>query len=232
MDFEVYCDENHPELFTSQNPSADYLMIGSLWLPAEMRDEIKQRIWGLRKQFGIWGEIKWSKVSKRALPFYKALVDLFESYGHQLRFRCIAINHKEFDGNFHQNDNELGFYKFYYQVLHHWILDHNSYRIFCDSKVNQDLTRLPTLRRCLDNANLSSIVEHVQALPSKQVVLIQLSDLLLGMASARMNNTLKQGSAKESLVLYLEERLGRVIQPTYQAEQKFNLFRIRLQGGW
>lgn len=39
MDFEVYCDENHPELFTSQNPSADYLMIGSLWLPlkCEMR---------------------------------------------------------------------------------------------------------------------------------------------------------------------------------------------------
>lgn len=232
MDFEIYCDENHPELFTSKNPTAAYLMIGSLWLPSELREEIKENVWKLRKEQGIWGEIKWSKVSRQALPFYKTLIDLFESYGHQVRFRCIAINRNEFDGNWHQNDNELGFYKFYYQVLHHWILDNNRYRIYCDLKVNRDLTRLPTLKRCLDYANLTAQITNVQALPSKQVVLIQLSDLLLGMASARMNNTLRQGSAKEALVQHLEQKLGRRIQPTSQAEQKFNVFRIRLQGGW
>jgi|GEM_PF-1581744 len=58
MEFEVYCDENHPELFTSQKPTANYLMIGSLWLPAELRDEIKARIWSLRKEHKVWGEIK------------------------------------------------------------------------------------------------------------------------------------------------------------------------------
>ncbi len=44
MKFEVYCDEALPDLFTSQRPRARYLMIGSLWLPAEMRDEAKARI--------------------------------------------------------------------------------------------------------------------------------------------------------------------------------------------
>jgi len=232
MDFEVYCDENHPELFSSQKPQVDYLMIGSLWLPATLRDELKERIWSLRKQHQIWGEIKWRKVSKNALPFYKALIDLYHSYGEQLRFRCIAVDHQQFDGQWCAEDNEMGFYKFYYQVLHHWILDFNQYRIFCDTKTNRDLSRLSVLKDCLRNANLNSTIADVQALPSKEVVLIQLSDLLLGMASARMNNTLHSGSAKQELVEHLEKRMKATIKPTWRSENKFNVFRINLRGGW
>lgn len=232
MDFEVYCDENHPELFTSEKPNAQYLMIGSLWLEKELRSEIKQRIWKLREEHQVWGEIKWRKVSRSSINFYKALIDLFESYGDQLRFRCIAVNHEQFQHDWSQGDSELGFYKFYYQVLHHWILDFNEYRIFCDTKTNRDLTRLQVLERCLNNANRTSIIHSVQALPSKQVVLIQLSDLLLGSASARLNNTLKIGSAKSDLVQHLEQRLGRRIAHNNKSEQKFNVFRINLKGGW
>jgi len=232
VDFEVYCDENHPELFTSQKPKADYLMIGSLWLPAELRDDIKAKIWLLRKQHGIWGEIKWRKVSRGGLDFYKAVTDLFESYGEQLRFRCIAVDRKQFDGNWCQGDNELGFYKFYYQVLHHWIFDFNRYTVFCDVKTNRDLQRLHVLKDCLNKANITADVTCIQALPSQQVVLIQLTDLLLGMASARLNKTLQQGSAKEQLVEHMEQKLNRAIASTPRAENKFNVFKINLQGGW
>ncbi len=232
MKFEVYCDENHPELFTSQKPTAHYLMIGSLWLPAELRDEIKARIWSLRNEHQVWGEIKWRKVGAGSLPFYKSLIDLFESHGEQLRFRCIAVDHSQFDRNWCQGDDELGFYKFYYQVLHHWILDFNQYRIFCDIKTNRDLTRLKVLKDCLNNANITSCVENIQALPSREVVLVQMSDLLLGMASARLNKTLTQGSAKEALVHYLEQKLNRQLGPTYRSEHKFNVFKINLSGGW
>lgn len=232
MDFEVYCDESHPELFASQKPTAQFLMIGSLWLPASLREEIKERIWQLREKHNAWGEIKWRKISYAKLEFYKEIIDLYEGYGEQLRFRCIAIDHKNFNDRLHKQDNELGFYKFYYQVLHHWILDFNSYRVFCDVKTNRDLKRLETLKACLRNANLNSQIQDVQALPSKQVVLIQLADLLLGMASARMNHTLRQGSAKEALVLYLEQKLNRRLAATYRSEHKFNIFKINLQGGW
>ncbi len=232
MDFEVYCDENHPELFTSEKPNARYLMIGSLWLPADLRVKIKKSIWELREKHNVWGEIKWCKVNKNKLSFYKELIDLFESHGEQLRFRCIAVDHGDFDKKWHQNDNELGFYKFYYQVLHHWILDFNSYRFFCDVKTNRDLRRLDSLKKCLSNANLSALIQDVQALPSKQVALIQLTDLLLGMASARMNSSLRPGSAKETLVLHLEQKINRPICATYRSENKFNVFRINLQGGW
>jgi hypothetical protein len=233
MKFEVYCDESRPDLFTSQKRNARYLMIGSLWLPAGLRNEVKDKIKGLRQRHNTWGEIKWTKVSPSRLPFYLDLIDLFEAYGMDMRFRCIAVDSNQVDMNWHENDSELGFYKFYYQLLHHWILDFNEYRIFCDTKTNRDLTRLKVLHRCLNRANLSSRVSSIQALPSRQVVLIQLSDLLLGAASSRLNQTLQSGSPKEAVVQRLESHLGVTqLHATHRDEEKFNIFQIRLQGGW
>lgn len=129
-------------------------------------------------------------------------------------------------------DGELGFYKFYYQLLHHWILDFNAYRIFCDIKTNRDPKRLPVLERCLARANLSSSIDDIQSLPSHEVVLIQLCDLLLGAASSRINGTLNDGTAKAAVVQRLELALGRPLIPTRKLEEKFNIFKVRLQGGW
>ncbi|MFD1244270.1 DUF3800 domain-containing protein [Paralysiella testudinis] len=232
MKFEVYCDENYPDLFNSAKPHADFMMIGSLWLPESLRSDIKQRILELRQKHNIWGEIKWRKVDKRALPFYMALLDLFMGYKDSVRFRCIAVSRHQFKSDWHNGDNELGFYKFYYQLLHHWILDFNEYRIFCDVKQNRDLKRLDVLKQCLANSNISANIRQIQSLPSSEVVLIQLCDLLLGMASARMNRTLRPQSAKEELVLSLEGWLNKEIGMTHRDEKKFNVFRINLQGGW
>ncbi len=233
MQFEVYCDEVMPDLFTSTKRRGRYLMIGSLWLRAELRDEIKRKIRALREMHDTWGEIKWTKVSPSRLTFYLDLVDLFESYGLDLRFRCIAVDSEQVDMRWHEYDEELGFYKFYYQMLHHWILDFNEYRIFCDTKTNRDPQRLATLRRCLSAANLSSRISSIQALPSRQVVLIQLCDLLLGAASSRINATLRPGGAKEVVVKRLESHLGvDQLHPTYRDAEKFNIFQIRLRGGW
>lgn len=232
MKFEVYCDEAHPEMFTSSNPRGQYLMIGSLWLLADLKGKIKQEILELRQRHQTWGEIKWSKVSPNRQAFYLDLVDLFFSYGNNLRFRCIAVDRQQVDLALHENDGELGFYKFYYQLLHHWIFDFNEYRIFCDAKSNRDPKRLPVLQRCLTRANLSSEIQSIQSLPSREVVLIQLCDLLLGAVSSRLNGTLQHGAAKTAVIRRLESVLGRPLAPTYKGEEKFNIFQIRLQGGW
>lgn len=232
MNFEIYCDEAHPDVLTSKQPRARYLMIGSLWLPEDLRAEIKGRIAVLRKRHNTLGEIKWSKVSPNRVNFYVELIDLFIGYGDSLRFRCIAVDHTQLNMALHDHDGELGFYKFYYQLLHHWILDWNQYRIFCDIKSNRDPKRLPVLAECLDRANLSSDIRSVQSLPSNEVVLIQLCDLLLGAASSRINGTLNEGTAKETIVNRLETALGHRLAPTYKNEEKFNIFKIRLQGGW
>ncbi len=136
MKFEVYCDEANPDVLTSANPRARHLMIGSLWLSEELRNEIKSRVGALRERHAAWGEIKWSKVSPNRRDFYVELIDLFFAYGDNLRFRCIAVDRAQLNLALHDNDGELGFYKFCYQLLHHWILDFNAHRIFCDAKAD------------------------------------------------------------------------------------------------
>jgi hypothetical protein len=64
------------------------------------------------------------------------------------------------------------------------------------------------------------------------VVLIQLCDLLLGAASSRIKDALRDGSAKAAVVQRLESALSRPLAPTHKGEEKFNIFKIRLQGGW
>lgn len=233
MKFEVYCDESLPDLFTSQKPRANYLMIGALWLPAELRDDAKAKVTRLRELHNVHGEMKWRKISPSRLAFYAEVIDLFFAYGSDMRFRCIAVDHTKTNlDHFHNGDGELGFYKFYYQLLHHWILDFNEYTFFCDLKSNRSPTRLAELRKVLRNANLSAEILDVQPLPSSQLVLMQLTDILLGAASSRLNSEAPSSPAKLAIVEQIEARLGRKIAPTWKSEEKFNVFKINLQGGW
>jgi hypothetical protein len=233
MKFDVYCDEARPDLFCSKKPPVDYLVIGSLWSHREDRAGLKTAIHELRNRHKVGGEFKWQKVSPSRVAFYQDLIALFFSEGDRLRFRCIAVNRTKVDlVKYHNSDQELGFYKFYYQLLHHWIEDFNQYEVFCDYKRNRDMRRLQVLHRCLCAANLSADIACVQAVRSEEVVLIQLVDVLTGAASAKLNGTLNTPSAKTDLVTALESKLGRSIQPTAKTAQKFNLFEIDLGGGW
>jgi hypothetical protein len=56
----------------------------------------------------------------------------------------------------------------------------------------------------------------------------------VGAASSRINGTLRAGSAKEQIVQRLETRLDLrgELAATGAAEKKFNIFKIRLGGGW
>ena len=235
MKFEVYCDESRPDLFTSRNRSSEnFLLIGSLWLPAIHRAAIKEKITILKNRYKIGGQIKWQKISRSRLDFYFELINLFMSFGKDLRFRCIAVNPGEVDFSlYHNDDKELGFYKYYYQLIHHWILDFNEYRFFCDLKTNRNPKRLEDLRRCLKHSNLSSNIVSVQSIPSNESALIQLVDFLLGAAGARLNGVIRSNSTKEKVLLHLEARLGEDrLKPTRKGEEKFNIFKIKLQGGW
>jgi hypothetical protein len=233
MKIDVYCDEAYPDLFSSNHPHVRYLIIGSLWLKSEDRDRFKADIHDLRDKYKIGGEFKWTKVSPSKTEFYRALLTWFHAQGEDLRFRCIAIDHQQVNLiQFHQSDQELGFYKFYYQMLHHWIHPFNEYRIFCDFKRNRLRNRLHTLKACLTHANLAAAIDIVQSVRSRESVLIQLADVLVGLASARLNDRLVAGSAKDGSVSHIEGLLGRRITSTAFCEKKFNVFKINLNGGW
>lgn len=235
MKFEIYCDESRPDLFTTKAHQKDrYLLIGGIWLLADKRIEIKQKIKELKNKHKIGGQMKWQKISKSRQRFYFELIDLFISFGLDVRFRCIVVEADKVNFNlYHNDDAELGFYKFYYELIHHWILDFNEYQIFCDTKTNRRPDRLTILTRCLERSNLSSKVHLIQAIPSRESVLIQFADFLIGAAGSELNNSLKPLSAKSKVLDYLRKKLGRVkLSPTSKNEEKFNIFEIKLRGGW
>jgi hypothetical protein len=132
---------------------------------------------------------------------------------------------------FNNEDAELGFYKFYYQLLHHWILDFNQYDIFVDLKINRNKGRLNELKKVLDLSNLTSNVRQVQGLPSEQSLGIQLADILTGIVSSKFNNEAR-GKSKLELIAHVESYLEKPIASTLKWEEKFNVFKINLKGGW
>ncbi len=233
MKIDVYCDEAYPDLFSSTKPQAKFMILGSLWLQTDSREGYKQAIHDLRDRYLIGGEFKWRKVTPSKIDFYKSLISWFYDQKDNLRFRCIAIDYSQVDlMKFHDNDQELGFYKFYYQMIHHWIHDFNEYAMFCDFKSNRRRDRLNVLQKCLAHSNLSATIKIVQAVRSKESVLIQLTDLLIGIVSARLNQGTNTSPAKLELLKHLETLLGRKFSSTSLNEKKFNVFKINLNGGW
>lgn len=233
MKFDVYCDECYPDVLGSGAPPVPYMVIGSLWFPSDYRAQYKEQIHELRDQHRIGPEFKWNKVSPSKALFYIDLVKWFFSQGDDLRFRCILVDHQQVNlGLYHDGDQELGFYKFYYQLLHHWINECNEYAIFCDFKSNRRRDRLHALRGCLRNANLFADVIGVQPVRSYESVLIQMVDVLSGAVAAKLNRRLRTGASKWHVVEEIERYIGHPIQATARSEQKFNVFKINLHGGW
>ncbi|MFN6077559.1 MAG: DUF3800 domain-containing protein [Fluviicola sp.] len=230
MKFEVYCDESSPEVLWDKKANK-FLVLGSIWIPSDYRKEFKDSIKQIKTKYNYRNEIKWNKVSPSNLAFYLELIDYFFSTDNT-RFRAIMIEAEKVNMvKFHNDDSELSFYKFYYQLLHHWILDFNDYSIFIDHKVNKDFTRIHKLKDVLSNANLFSSIENVQALPSNELVGIQMADLLMGALNGKVNGK-TSSEAKHAVIKKIEEFLGKEIAPTPKAEINFNVFKINLEGGW
>ena len=230
MDFEVYCDESNPEILADRSAN-DFLLIGGVWIPKTYRDSLKEDIKAVKSKHNYRNEIKWNKVAPSSVDFYSDLLRYFFST-ENIRFRVLLVKSDEIDRvKFHNGDGELSFYKFYYQLLQHWILSYNSYSVFLDHKINKNTKRVSKLKEVLINANLTSEIASVQALPSEQSLGIQLADFLTGIVNAGFNKKVSSTS-KRRILKELELLLGHKIMSTPKAENKFNIFRINFNGGW
>lgn len=232
MKYEVYCDESRQEYFSRPIYEIEnkFVMIGGIWIKAEERELIKSHIKDIRAKHNLFGEFKWNRVSPSKINFYKDIIQLF--FHQEIRFRCLVLPAEKLDRvEYHGDDAELMFYKFYYLMLHHWIYDSNSYSIFVDQKTNAQSNRINELRRILRNANLFATVEDVQALPSNEVDLLQLADILIGAVGHHFNAD-GNSEAKKSIIELIEFNIGHKIQPTSKNVNKFNIFKWRPERKW
>lgn len=221
----VYCDESLSEAFVNPRQGTAHLAIGSIWTDRVSVPVHRRRIGELRAMHQVHGEMKWRKISPAGVEFYRDLIRLFFAAGQELRFRAIVVPTATLDLRYHRNDPELGFYKFYYQMLVHRMVRNNDYRIFCDERPDREKCRLRDLQRCLEAKTHASV--EVQALPSSEVVLMQLCDVLLGAVSAKFNQSTVASPAKRAVIEEIESSLGRPIARTLPSAWKFNIFQIQ-----
>ncbi|WP_049626348.1 DUF3800 domain-containing protein [Geobacillus stearothermophilus] len=102
-------------------------------------------------------------------------------------------------------------------------------KMFCHGfrKKNKQSDRLHTLEKVLNNATFSYI-KDVQAIESKQSLLIQLADVLIGAVGYKFNGY-NSSDAKLKLIERIEEHIGHTIQKTFKSARKFNVFEIDLK---
>ena len=90
---------------------------------------------------------------------------------------------------------------------------------------------LPKLTEVLQHTNRFAQVWPVQALPSHEVDLLQLVDVLIGAVGYRFHNT-GTSQSKWAVVSAVEACLQHAIRPTNRYEEKFNIFYWQPGGGW
>ncbi|MBU3114036.1 DUF3800 domain-containing protein [Clostridium lacusfryxellense] len=233
MEIEIYCDESRQDLFCNKeqiNDTNRYICIGGIWIYKSIRKELKDKIKELMTKHSVYGEIKWNNVSNNKYSFYEELIDLFFSYNNEVRFRCVVVDAAKVDMElFNDNDHELGFYKFYYQLIYHWTSTNNSYSIYTDYKVNKMSNRILELRDIVNRVNRTSLVKLIQAIDSKESLLLQLEDVIMGAVGYKYNLGQKgQSPSKLGIVKRIEEYLGCEVGNTSRNESKFNVFNINL----
>ncbi len=227
MDFIVYCDESSH----TNSEARRYMVLGSLWLPRTGKPIVQARLNNLmRERFGE-SEAKWSKVSDSFVQPYVEVVRVFLEE-QQVRFRAIIVDRQRVDIDvYHKGDQELGFYKFYYQLLIHWLSPEHSYDILLDHKVNSIDNRLTTLRNVLNNKlGTTGTVRLLEPINSRQSRLSQLCDVLTGAVAASANDAIRRDSGKRQITDILASAMGwnSLNTATARSFQKFNLFRIDL----
>ncbi len=228
---DIYCDESRQENLTSKTKEAGSItLIGGLWIREEDRARLKAEIKRIRVKHNAYNELKWTAISPSNQELYIDLVRLF--FRENFRFRCIVLPADRLEvGIYHEDDNELMFYKFYYLLLHYWIKPLNEYRIFADQKTNRVRRRLISLRDFLRQQNPGASIRFVQALPSKEVDFIQLADVLIGATGSALSQT-THSEAKLAIVAEIEKRISRKVSATPPNESKYNVFCFEAEQSW
>ena len=189
MTYHIYCDE------TSLN--SRFLGFGGVIIPLKKIHFLEEDIVALRKKYGMNSELKWTKCNSQKSNFYTEFIELFFKYRfvrfHSVFFERSEIDHKTFS----EGDREIGFYKFYYQLLLH------TFSGYCNSNESKIIIRpdkrttkykLEDLRRILNNgfkkktSQEFSPFKSIEPIDSKSSNIVQLNDVLLGGLAYQVND--------------------------------------------
>lgn len=221
--YNIYCDESSVE-----NPDLPYFSIGALFLPRTKKHQIVKKLQTLKEKHAFHQELKWNKVHARYGKFYTDIIDYFLSE-QELNYRIILIEKKYIKlDHYHNNDPELMFYKFYYQLLRNRMKNNSNYYISLDIKTRKNQVHIDRLlnflRKDISTHNTGTNIKNLQEYNSKYNLLLQLADFMTGLITSA--NNASYFAYKKNIIEYMENSLGSDLTTgTHSYINKVNIFK-------
>ena len=213
----IYCDE-------SRQTAHRYMVLGGLILHADEAPVVASSIGAFRNEWMMSAELKWTKVSKGKIDAYKGYVDLFAKLNaaDKVHYHAMILDTHQFDHNkFNKGNKEIGFYKFYYQLLLHSFgrrycrkNEDDRFLVFLDHR--QTSYKLGTLKNTLNHGIKKKYgVDHqpwrnVEPRDSKKVEFLQMVDILTGAIGFVKNGYAERpdsSPAKKDLAAHIGSRM-------------------------
>lgn len=191
-------------------------------------------------------ELKWTKITNQKYAEYQAFVDAFfigAKHG-MWSFHCMVLDTRRIDyGTYHQGDKDLGFYKFFYQLLLHPFgrrVGRDDQRVVVHFDERQSNYSLADFRVILNRGLAkqygitSEVIREVKAIRSHDSDVLQTADILMGAVGFHWNRVdLVPGTrqAKIDLANYIASQVGMATlrQRTPKKLHHFTIWFFRLK---
>lgn len=192
--FNRYCDEScHLE-----NDHKRYMFLGYVSSAYNQVKAHTDRIKDIKTSHNFYAEIKWNNVSMSKLKFYLDLVEYF--FSTDLKFRAIGIDKSKT----HCDDFDEYYYSMYHNLLIHDINITYTYNVYLDIRDTLSAYKVSKLKELLNIKH--SVFRNVQNINSKESLLLQLTDFILGALSYEKNDEKKQNEAKRIILERIKKR--------------------------
>ena len=232
----IYCDES----CHLQNDKEPVMVIGAVYCPIEKKEEIFERLYSFKVKHNLipknkkndkdnrpYYELKWNKVSKSKIEYYKDVINYFFD-DDDLQFRVLVVSNKtDIDYEKFNHTHDTFYYKMYFGMLKAILNPENSHHIYIDIKDTKSKEKVHKLEQVLRNDKYDyskEIIKKVQQVRSHEVEILQLADLLVG-ATAYVHRGLANSKAKNELINLIKHRSKySLTKSTLLKERKFNVF--------
>lgn len=220
--FNIYCDEScHIE-----NDHKKFMLLACVSVAYNQLKRHTERIIDIKKKHNFYGEIKWTGVSSSKYLFYKDLLDYF--FDTDIRFRAVIVDKSKIKNDRFGQDFDTFYYKMYYQLLIHRKNAEYSYNVYLDIKDTLSSNKVNKLKEILNTKY--GVFRNVQNIHSKESIMMQLADFLMGAISYELNNAEKKVSAKRQIIEKIKQHSQQnLYESSNYTEIKLNLFFIELK---
>ena len=241
MLYHIYCDE-------SRQSRDRFMLLGGIILPATNVEVFNETMRKFRSEQRMFAELKWTKVTNQKLEQYKKFVDYFFALNNtdKLHFHSIIIdNHQVNYKKFSKGNKELGFYKFYYNLLLHcfgknYCRHEENNRFIVHMDYRNSSYSLGTLKVVLNRGMnkkfsvSSNPFVSIEPRDSRKSELIQVNDIILGAIGFQKNGydlLAPTRKSKKELVKYIAEQAGltNLKQNSPWGNKRFTIWNFRLQ---